>query len=283
MLSKLEIRTQFGQRSSWRGWVAVARDLIFLGVAFFIASQWGHHWWISVLLIWFIGMLQFAMGESLLHEASHGNLFKEKLPNLIIGNLIAYSIFTTLDEWREEHLVHHGYLLSEQDHLTQDYIDYKLYDGLHPSIIWIVRPLMGVIGIKWAISELTGIFRHREVLLFYSVLLLFCWWNNSLFFFFVYWIIPLIWAYASVLYWSEITDHYLAKSATRTNTSFFWNFMFHNGGYHWVHHEYPYIPFYLLKKATKELQPKDPPVDQTTGWWGMYFLMLENYKQSKRH
>lgn len=283
MLSKLQIREQFGKRNNWKGLGVLTRDLTFLGLAFWVAFHWGHYWWISILLIWFIGMLQFAMGESLLHEASHGNLFKEKLLNSIVGNLIAYSIFTTLKEWQTEHQIHHGYLLSEQDHLTQDYIDYQLYKGFHPSIIWMIRPIAGIIGIKWAISELQGIFKHKEVFTFYSLLIFFCWWNNNLFFFFFYWTIPLVWAYASFLYWSEITDHYLAKTKTRTNTSFFWNFMFHNGGYHWVHHEYPYIPWYLLKKATYELQPKDRPMDQTTGWWGMYFLMLQNYHNNKRH
>lgn len=280
MLSKLEIRQQFGKPSTWRGFLVLFRDLTFLLLAFGVAYQWGEHWSVSILLIWFIGALQFAMGESLLHEASHGNLFKEKQLNRFFGNLIAYSIFTTLEEWRAEHQIHHGYLLSEEDHLTQDYIDYQLYNNLHPALIWIVRPIFGRIGLDWASSELKGFFRHKEVFLFYTFLLLFCWWTNSLSFFLIYWIIPLIWTYPAVLYWSEITDHYLANAVTRSNTSFFWNFMFHNGGYHWIHHEYPYIPWYLLKKADQELRPVDQVLDRTTGWWGMYQIMLKHYQQN---
>ncbi|BDS11766.1 fatty acid desaturase family protein [Aureispira anguillae] len=277
MLSKIEIRQQFGQQSNWKGGLVVTRDLIFLGMALGIAYYWGQHWWLTILLIWFIGMIQFAMGESLLHEASHGNLFKTKKMNVWVGNLIAYAILTTLDEWRTEHQTHHGYLLSEQDHLTQDYIDYRLYKGIHPFITWILQPLLGWVGFHWLRSELGGLFKHKGVLLFYAILLVFCGLTNSFSFLFWYWIIPLIWAYSSILYWSEITDHYLAKAATRSNTSFFWNFMFHNGGYHWVHHEYPYIPWYLLKEADELLSPTDSPMDRTKGWWEMYQIMLEDY------
>ncbi|MFK7798697.1 MAG: hypothetical protein AB8E82_14705, partial [Aureispira sp.] len=76
MLSKLQVQQQFKQRSNGRGLGVLLRDGLFLGLAWWLAAQWGHYMPIAILLIWFIGCVQFAMGESLLHEASHGNLFR---------------------------------------------------------------------------------------------------------------------------------------------------------------------------------------------------------------
>lgn len=280
--SKLEIRQKFARPSNWQGSIALGRDLFFLAGAWWLAAHYGQYWAVSVLLIWFIGMVQFAMGESLLHEASHHQLFKSKVLNSLVGNLIAWTIFTTLEEWRGEHQVHHGYLLSPNDHLTQDYVDYQLYEGIHPFVLWVLRPILGIIGLKWIKSEWSGLFRHKAVFFFYLSLIVICWLTNSLLFFFLYWLLPLIWVYASVLYWSEITDHYLSTAETRSNTSFFWNFMFHNGGYHWVHHEYPYIPHYLLKKADKALREEANNRDRVSSWWGMYQVMLQAYQTTSK-
>ncbi|MEO0648926.1 MAG: fatty acid desaturase, partial [Cyanobacteria bacterium J06650_10] len=53
-----------------------------------------------------------------------------------------------------------------------------------------------------------------------------------------------------------------------------WNGLFHNGGYHWVHHQYPFIPGYLLKTADRDLTPTD--ADSVSGWWNMYQLILSS-------
>ncbi|MGH1336571.1 MAG: fatty acid desaturase family protein [Aureispira sp.] len=279
MLSKLQVQQQFKQRSNWRGFLTLSRDLFFLGAAWYLAAQWGESILLSIVLIGFIGAVQFALGESLLHEASHGNLFQTAWLNKLVGNLIAFSIFTTLKEWRQEHSTHHGHLLSEQDHLTHDYQAYQLDQGIAPFQLWVARPLLGRVGFQWLRSEGLGLFKHLGVFVGYSVVLLLVYYNNALGFFLLYWLLPLVWVYSSILYWSEITDHHLAASTTRTNTSFFWNFMFHNGGYHWVHHEYPFIPWYLLPTANQEL--KDVAVDQVSGWWGMYQVLVEDYQQKQ--
>lgn len=278
MLSKLQVQQQFKRRSNWRGFLTLSRDLLFLGTAWYLAIQWGQSVVLSIILIGFIGMVQFALGESLLHEASHGNLFKTPWLNKLVGNLIAFSIFTTMQEWRQEHSTHHGQLLSEQDHLTHDYQTYQLKEGIPPFQLWILRPLLGFVGWQWLKSEGLGLFKHVGVFVFYSVVVALAAYQHLLVFFLLYWLLPLIWVYSSVLYWSEITDHHLATSETRTNTSFFWNFMFHNGGYHWVHHEYPFIPWYLLPLANKQLAPIE--VDQVTGWWDMYQVLVKDYQQT---
>ncbi len=276
MLTKLQVQQQFKKRSDVRGFGVLLRDVLFLGLAWWLAAQWGQYILVTLLLIWFIGGVQFAMGESLLHEASHGNLFQTAWVNKAVGHLIAAAILTDFQVWKEEHATHHGQLLTKYDHLTQDYQSYQLKDGVAPYKLWITRPLLGVVGWQWLQTEGLGLFKHWKSLVLYSLVSLVAFYNNSWLFVLIYWIVPLVWAYPAVLYWSEITDHHLAASNTRTNTSWLWNFMFHNSGYHWVHHEYPFIPWYLLPQANATLA--DASIDEINGWWEMYQLLLEDYR-----
>lgn len=279
-LSKIEIRKQFGKSSNWQGFLAVAQDFIFLSMSFYLAYHYGHHPLVALLLIGFIGMIQFAIFESLVHEASHGNLFASKKLNNVFGNLFCYLSFTSLDEWANEHRYHHGFLFQEQDHIVQDYKTYQLDKGHHPFYIWFLRPLLGIVGYNWLQSELSGL-KNPFVLICNLFLLAIGWGTGTLTFILIFWYLPLIWIHTSVLYWSEITDHYLAKSGTRSNLGFFWNFFYHNGGYHWIHHEYPYIPFYLLPQAHRIFIDKD--ADSVPSSWQMYQLMLSDYNKKKNN
>lgn len=277
------VKARYFQRSNLRGFLVLARDVIFLCALLALAVNYGMAWWFSLPLIWAIGAVQFAMGEALLHEASHYNLFKTRALNVIVGNLIAYAIFTTLKEWRSEHVHHHSHLLSASDHVITDYESYRLKDGIHPLVLWLVRPLFGIVGVKWIVQLMLPGLRHVEVWLFHGALIMLAWALGSLELLLWFWFLPLVWAFSSFLYWSEVTDHHLAdrqsEHHSRTNRSLPWNFLFHNGGYHWVHHQFAYIPWYLLPQADSELAPADVP--GVAGWWGMYKVMARDYALSR--
>lgn len=281
MPSATEVKKRYGTCSNGRGFLVVLKDLSILGIALWVAISYGHYWPISVAIIWCIGIIQFAMGESLLHEASHGHLFRNKTLNALVGNVIGYSIFTTLAAWRTEHMIHHKSLLSDQDHLYWDYQSYRLHQNLHPFIIWVLRPMGGIVGVQWMRSEIPGLFKHGPVFVFYGAIALCCYITHHLDTLFLYWFLPLVWVYSSILYWSEITDHYLASSDTRSNLSPIWNGLFHNGGYHWLHHQYPFVPWYRLKEAHQDLTPAH--ADQVPNWWGMYQVLLADYQSQKAH
>lgn len=275
MASEIVVQEHYKQRSDWRGGLALSRDVLFLVGAWYLAAYWGQHWWVSLGVIGWVGALQFAMGESLLHETSHNNLFKMRSVNKWVGQLIAYAILTTLPTWRQEHSIHHGQLLTEADHLSHDYRSYQLGQGVHPFVLWVLRPLLGWVGWQWVKSELSGLWKHQGVFYFYVLALASAWVAGGLLFFLLYWVLPLIWVYPAILYWSEITDHYGAQAHSRSNTSFWWNFLFHNGGYHWIHHEYPFIPWYLLPQAHQDLAPT--AADKVQGWWVMYQVLYADY------
>ena len=275
MASKIVVQKRYKKRSDWRGLLAVSRDVSFLFGAWYVAVWWGHYPWVAFVTVLWVGVLQFAMGESLLHEASHNNLFRRRWLNKVVGQIIAHAILTTLSTWRSEHRTHHGKLLTEADHLTHDYRAYELGVGVHPFVLWIWRPFSGWVGLQWLRSEGPGLWKHIGVFIFYALVLAVVAYLGVLYYFLLYWVLPLVWIYPAILYWSEITDHYGAEQHSRSNTSFIWNFLFHNGGYHWVHHEYPFIPWYLLPAANEALAPQN--ADHVQGWWAMYQVLCADY------
>jgi fatty acid desaturase len=111
---------QFIDRSDLKGLLALAKDW---GAIFLIAifSYWVNNLFVSLLAIWFIGCFQVAIGESLLHEASHYNLFKTRSWNDRLRFLYALPFFLTLDEYRIQHANHHKYLMTEKDILLEEY------------------------------------------------------------------------------------------------------------------------------------------------------------------
>lgn len=54
--------------------------------------------------------------SNLLHWASHGALCRNRRTNRHVGEWLAWSLFTSLDEYRRDHLSHHAHL----GHLAQD-------------------------------------------------------------------------------------------------------------------------------------------------------------------
>jgi fatty acid desaturase len=62
-------------QSDLRSCLALARDWLLIFGSIFIATRAGV-WWITVASVVWIGLVQFAIGEALLHEASHYNLFR---------------------------------------------------------------------------------------------------------------------------------------------------------------------------------------------------------------
>lgn len=67
MPSSLDVKKQYGLRSNWRGGMALGRDVLLLAIALFVAMNYGSNVFMAIGIIWIIGMIQFAMGESLLH------------------------------------------------------------------------------------------------------------------------------------------------------------------------------------------------------------------------
>ena len=228
----------------------------------------------TLLSIWVIGYLQFCLGEALLHEASHYNLFASRRLHYLLQGVYAYPFFQTLNGFQHEHLLHHSNLMGAKDVTMHDYHRYGL-TATKPNMfyIWFLKPFLG--GPTWYYLKSGPDFdswssRLQLVAFWVPVLALFIA-TGTWEFLVVYWMIPLVWSFPIFQYWSEIEEHYNTLSGARSNVSFWDNFFKHNEGYHWIHHRYPTIPFYRLPEAHAFLTPSGTDISQ--GFFDSYRQM----------
>lgn len=242
---------EFIERNTLRGLRAVCRDWLVIAGAISL-SIYIEHWAVWVASVWVIGIMQFALAEAVLHEASHYNLFRSRHLHHRLQFLYAWPFMQTMNDYQAEHLAHHKYLMTERD---QTSVDYKMY-GLakrEPNLffIWFIKPFTfyptwhylrhGNAALDRANWLPLGLFWIAFGGLFVAL--------GQAQYFLLYWIVPLLWVYPILNYWSEIEEHYNTSDGSRSNLSRVINFLTHNEGYHTVHHRYPTIPFYNLPKA----------------------------------
>ena len=242
---------EFIERNTLRGLRAVCRDWLVIAGAISL-SIYIEHWAVWVASVWVIGIMQFALAEAVLHEASHYNLFRSRHLHRRLQFLYAWPFMQTMNDYQAEHLAHHKYLMTERD---QTSVDYKMY-GLakrEPNLffIWFIKPFTfyptwhylrhGNAALDRANWVPLGLFWIAVGGLFVAL--------GQAQYFLLYWIVPLLWVYPILNYWSEIEEHYNTSDGSRSNLSRVINFLTHNEGYHTVHHRYPTIPFYNLPKA----------------------------------
>ncbi|MGA7315908.1 MAG: fatty acid desaturase [Silvibacterium sp.] len=244
----------FVRRSNLRGFLAIARDWLAIAALIYIGIR-VHRWLLYPILAWLIGTFQFALSESLLHEASHWNLFQTRRWNDSLDFLFGLPFFRTTEQLRLEHKIHHRFLGEPQDALHLDYEKMGLY---RPNVnlvwVWFCRPLLGYAGVHYALAlTLKPIKDGMKIIVFWIAVLSLCAYLHWLRELALYWLVPLLWSCYSNLYWSEITDHYRASTGIRSNFNPWSNFLHHNNGYHFTHHTYASIPWYLLPAATRAL------------------------------
>ena len=110
----------FVERSNLRGFAVMFFDWgTIFGVI--LLSIWLDNWIGYIISVWIIGSFQYAIGESLLHEASHYNLFKTKKLNDHLEWIYAIPFFVDLTQYRFWHTRHHFKMNTEEDHLVHDY------------------------------------------------------------------------------------------------------------------------------------------------------------------
>lgn len=176
------------------------------------------------------------------HEAIHGVLSKNRQINDFVGHttsllyaLLSYKVLA------ENHRLHHRYPASEQDP------DFYSSDASN-FLLWYISFMKKYQKGKQAWVLLIGM-----VFIFGGFINLQFPLSNII----LFWVIPII-----ISSWQLFTfgiflphrpveegyyDHHRAKS---NNYSVFWSFITcYHFGYHWEHHQYPYLPWYKLPLA----------------------------------
>lgn len=245
----------FVVRSNARGLLAVAQDWLLIATLISIGVYFDH-WIVFLLLAWPIGLMQFAIGEALAHEASHYNLFRSRRWNDWGEWVLSLPFLFSLSDYRKEHRLHHTKIGELEDHLVADYRARGLFNTpLRMLWIWLGQPLLGIAGFHYLRSVLFEISSLRSVVkltVFWGTLFSLCIATGNIGYLLCLWILPLTWTYPAFLWWSEIRDHFNTKCGTRTDTGWL-NYVTHNNGYHYVHHKYPTIPWYRLPEAHRAL------------------------------
>lgn len=92
---------------NWHCFLALIENYM---IIFLIAAACSVSWYLYPLAVLIIGSRQRAL-TTLLHEASHNTLAKNKLLNFVVGTFFSgYFIFQTMGSYRASHVrFHHGY------------------------------------------------------------------------------------------------------------------------------------------------------------------------------
>ncbi len=245
----------FIERNNMKGFTALIFDwgVIFGTIAF---SVWANDWIVYLISVWIIGAFQYAIAESLFHEASHYNLFKTKKLNDYLEWVYAVPFFVDMTQYRKEHTDHHFKMNTEVDHIMRDYE----YQGLNKPKknmfwIWFIKPFTGYAGFfyfRFSVN-LNPLKSSIKFAIFWLPAISIFWYFDALHLLALYWFVPFVWSFPIFFYWAEISEHYNTKSGARTDIGFLKNLFHHNSGYHYIHHKYPSIPWYKLPEAHKAL------------------------------
>ena len=240
----------------------------------FLFEQYGYFLFYPIVA-WIIGAKQYSIGEVLLHEASHRQLFSNRKLNNYFDLILAYPFMTSTAYYRAEHIRHHKFLGTSKDPLINRIASYKIEKGFlwyH----WFIKPfLFGFVFFTlknwvkhWRDQRLCGSYLFWVTVLIISIS--YGWFDLFLF----YWVIPLLWSFSSFVFWSEITEHYGCDGDSRSYENTFSNlFISHNAGYHKFHHLKPDVPFYLLKREAKKYHQQPEIISKS---------FLETYNQIRQ-
>lgn len=182
------------------------------------------------------------------HDAMHKTVFPQnRKVNDLIGAIAttAYALlsFQTL---AQKHRLHHQHPASSDD---PDFCDRHDHESPHNASYWYLKFMRGYLDRKQLRILLVGM-----VLIFTSLSLGF---HISVSNLILFWVLPILLSSIQLFYFGTFLPHrrltrgYSDRHRARSiNYSIFWSFVTcYHFGYHWEHHEYPHLPWYMLPSA----------------------------------
>lgn len=266
-----------------RTWLSVASALLDHGAILAIATGvvLAHQSFSFPLSIplYLLGALLIARSqrglENLVHEASHKNWYRKSgsLNDLLANLLAALPVFSMVEPYRRQHMVHHRQFGSEKDMDLRRYRQLDIHRlkrggwaaftaGMAVRIGGYLRGWWQAIGLAPSLV-IGGLAWHAVVLLLPLSLLLGP--GRALGLWGVFWIGPFLLVLPWLRFTAETAKHrYVGHDnefdATISNVGWAHRLFLHphNDGYHGLHHLFPAIPHHRLRQAHRLLADLDP-------------------------
>jgi fatty acid desaturase len=259
------------RKDNWHNLFYIGSDWLVIVAAIALTLTLGMNPLIYILAVIVIGSRQRGL-MNLLHEASHGKMFRNRTMNDWGGRFFTtYPMGASLSAYRVAHFIHHGWLWDEEkDPKTIRYQELGLVvppsDRLTFFKRHILRPLLlaHVAHNIAAALSLKGERRSETIVRFGFLALVFAGViiAHALPGFLLFWVVPFCTSFQIIRYWNEMAEHaglpdYNAWMATRnwrSNLVMEWLLAPHSDDlYHLAHHLFPLIPHYRLAAAHRLL------------------------------
>ena len=212
----------------------------------------------------------------LMHDATHYRFLKNRKWNDLLTNLfINYPLFTSIEQYRQNHLRHHRHLNTEHDpdwvskfgkkeftfpktkseFLLTIFSYFVLYQGIRDAIWFLKRFRAPENQVK---KDKSAVIRKIYTLTLLAVLTFAGLWPYYL----LFWIVPYLSTFFMFQYIRSVAEHYgelsydhLLSSTRSVKTNALERFLIapHQVGYHLEHHLYPGVPFYNLPQLHRLL------------------------------
>ncbi|WP_199154673.1 guanitoxin biosynthesis L-arginine gamma (S) hydroxylase [Chromobacterium sp. ASV23] len=256
------------QLNNWRAPLAVISDHGTILLFAWLAHKFPLLIPISIIVI---GSRQRALA-TILHEASHLSLSENRNLGKILGTFLSgYLIFQSWDSYKQSHVLNHHHFLGNQ-HKDPDY-SYYISSGVYnhqskKQFIWkyFWRPILSLntfSNIKYLLRHRLLESSSRQELLFMLISLIgYTIIGSSIAgpeFILLYWILPYLTSFQAISWFIELAEHYplLGKSELDIFSSrnrfggLLENLLtgMHGERYHLIHHLFPRIPYWNIKKA----------------------------------
>ncbi|MGB3639414.1 MAG: fatty acid desaturase family protein [Rivularia sp. (in: cyanobacteria)] len=255
---------------NWHCLLALVEDYAIILASIFITYQ--THWYTYPLAILVIGSRQRALA-TLLHEAAHKTLAKNRWLNLIIGSFFSgYLILQTVTAYRQSHVrYHHGHFGNPE--LDPDYklmLEEGLYDNPVNLRSFVLKNLLAPLFLSKVPAYLYSLVIHRlwggwnklaeKVLMLVYVTSIVA---GAIFLglgkvILLFWVVPFLTTFQIIGWFIEMCEHfplmqndcnlYMARNRHSHWLELFFTGM-HNESYHLVHHLNSAIPFWHQVKA----------------------------------
>ena len=275
---------------NYHGPLAVLQNLFWISFSIYLSE---YSFWFIPLTLLLIGSRQRALA-TLLHEAAHGALCSNRRIEKILGTWCSgYLIFQTWASYRRSHTLEHHHKLGDPN-CDPDYQYYRQAGVFEPlskvrfALAYLIKPMFFLgapQSLKYLLfNRLIRSPRQGELL---AVLI--CQGTLALCLtqilgakgYLLYWLLPYLTTFQAITWFIELAERYpmiaRAKSdllATRNRFSHpiehFFTAM-HGENFHLIHHLFPGIPYWNLKKAHRILL-NDPAYALRNSAFGGIFL-----------